>query len=49
MEVSFEQEGWAFAELTQVYEIESDIAAKVEAAVDAMVARAGAPLVDAVN
>jgi len=32
---------WAFAELTEVYQIESDFKAKVASAFDAMIGRAG--------
>jgi len=32
---------WAFAELTEIYQIESDFKAKVESAFDEMIARAG--------
>ena len=34
---------WAFAELTQVYEIEADFKAKVEGAVNAMIGSVAEP------
>ena len=34
---------WAFAEFTEIYQIESDFAAKVQSAFDSMIAAATAP------